>query len=151
LVKLACELGVYNKQVHKLQISLAQSLNFRLLAVYKVTTNAGSSTPGIDKVLLKDPKDKMKMAEDMKSLILSDNYKASPVKRVMIPKSNGKMRPLGIPTLKDRCLQQLISLIVEPIVEMNSDIHSYGFRKHRGAKNAIGATRVMLQTGRQYK
>lgn len=151
LVKLACELGVNNKEVRKLQISLAQSLNFRLLAVYKVTTNAGSSTPGIDLILLRDPKNKMKMAEDMKSLIISDNYKASPVKRVMIPKSNGKMRPLGIPTLKDRCLQQLISLIVEPIVEMNSDTHSYGFRKHRGAKNAIGAARVMLQTGRQFK
>jgi retron-type reverse transcriptase len=55
------------------------------------------------------------------------------------------MRPLGIPTIKDRALQSLLNLVLEPLVEMNSDPHSYGYRRYRTAKNALGTLRRQLQ------
>jgi RNA-directed DNA polymerase len=89
----------------------------RMLAVHRVVTNKGGKTAGVDKLLLESDKDKWEMVASLKETIQNPNsYRAQPVKRVYIPKANGKQRPLGIPTLADRCLQALMNMIVEPLV-----------------------------------
>lgn len=86
------------------------------------------------------------MVENLRTL-LSPTYKSQIIRRVYIPKNNGNLRPLGIPTLRDRCLQALINLVLEPLVESNSDTHSYGFRKHKSTKNALGYLRNHVKSG----
>jgi RNA-directed DNA polymerase len=116
--------------------------------------NKGSSTPGIDGLLLVTGKDKLEMVEHLRNILIradKKEYKRFPVRRLMIPKANGKLRPLGIPTMRDRCLQQLVALVLEPLVEMTSDPHSFGFRKYRNAKNAVASVRTILQSGLENK
>ena len=87
----------------------------------------------------------------MKDVIQNpSSYKAEPVRRVYIPKPNGQNRSLVIPTIPDRCLQALLNLVIEPLVDMESDRHSYGFRKYRSTKMALGALRVNLRSDEGY-
>ena len=85
------------------------------------------------------------MVEELRNL-LTVSYRSDPIKRVYIPKKSGKKRPVGIPTIRDRCLQALLNLVLEPIVESNSDTHSYGFRKHKSTKNALGHLRNHIKS-----
>jgi RNA-directed DNA polymerase len=94
--------------------------------------SSGANTPGIDGL------DKQRMQAGlakylagMRTDLLNGNYLPQPVKRIYIPKANGKRRPLGIPTLKDRIVQRAMLMVMEPIWE--SDFHrlSYGFRPAR--------------------
>jgi len=90
----------------------------------------------------------MKAIYDLGDLIRnSKEYKAEVLKRVYIPKGNNKTgdkRPLGIPTLRDRSIQALYHLGIDPIVEITSDLNSYGFRKHRSTHDAIITLRSLL-------
>jgi RNA-directed DNA polymerase len=140
--------NIYDKKILTMQRTLALSLNFRLLAVYNITSKVGSETPGIDRISLKTPEQKLEMVETLASILKNPHeYKSLPVKRIPIPKANSKkMCYIGIPTLTDRCLQSLINLVLEPVVETTSDKHSYGFRKFRSAKMAIGAVRRNLRS-----
>lgn len=146
--QLATESTINSTKVLKYQRALATSLHFRLIAVRRVTGNKGGKTPGIDGIVLNDSEQKINMVERLRVLIInSHKYKAQPVKRVMIPKENSKkLRPLGIPTIEDRCLQALINMVLLPLVEVTSDHQSYGFRPHRNAKMALGAVRYNLKS-----
>lgn len=119
--------------VRSLQRLLVKSLTAKQLAVRQVTENRGKSTPGVDGVLWPTPKIKTEQVYQLKWR----SYQAKPLKRVYIPKSDGKRRPLGIPTMYDRAMQALQKMALEPIAETLSDQHSYGFRPMRSATDAI--------------
>jgi len=122
----------WNK-VKALQHLLTHSLSGKLFAVKQVTENSGKRTSGVDKVTWETPEKKITDVHSLKSR----GYKPLPLKRVYIPKSNGKTRPLGIPTMKDRAMQALYLLALDPISETTADPNSYGFRKGRSTADAI--------------
>jgi RNA-directed DNA polymerase len=112
----AAQEGRWGK-VNSLQGILVRSRCARLLAVRRVTTNKGKRTPGVDGVLWNTSRKKIDAA-----MSLSPNgYKPSPLKRTYVPKKNGKRRPLGIPTMKDRAMQALFKLALEPVAESLAD------------------------------
>lgn len=108
-----------------------------LLAYRKIKRNKGSKTAGTNGHKIKDWE--MKDIEEYVSYIQSrlENYIPQPVRRVEIPKSDGKTRPLGIPCIEDRLIQQAIKQVLEPICEAKFFEHSYGFRPNRGTEHAI--------------
>lgn len=116
-----------------LQWLLTHSRCAKLLAVKRVVQNAGAKTPGVDGTVWRTPKEKFLAALSLQRR----GYKAQPLRRVYIPKKNGKQRPLGIPTMSDRAMQALYLLALEPVAEITADKHSYGFRPKRSAADAI--------------
>jgi len=135
------------RKVRCLQGKLIHSFYAKLLAVKRVTENRGKRTSGVDGVLWSTPEAKLNAAKG-----LSDqNYRAKPLKRVWIPKRNGKLRPLGIPTMHDRAMQALYLLSLEPVAETTADHHSYGFRPKRSSQDAITYTFNLLSMGRSNK
>lgn len=128
----AAKAGKWNK-VKALQRLLTHSLSGKLLAIRRVVTNKGKNTPGVDNQLWREQRDK----EEAVATLMQRGYKPLPLRRVLIPKSNGKMRPLGIPTMKDRAMQALYLLALDPVAETQADPDSYGFRKARSCADAI--------------
>ncbi len=134
-----------NRMVKKLQSLLVKSLNARILAVKRVSENRGKNTAGVDKKLLDTDVKKSQSVNDLRITI--EQYRAMPLKRIKIPKKNGKKRPLGIPTMFDRSIQALYKLALEPIAETTADKNSYGFRPKRSTQDAMKA--VWLRTSRK--
>ncbi len=122
----------WNK-VKALQHLLTHSFSGKALAVRQVTENSGKRTSGVDKATWETPEKKIAAVHTLKRR----GYKPLPLRRVYIPKSNGTMRPLGIPTMKDRAMQALYLLALDPIAETTADPNSYGFRKSRSTADAI--------------
>jgi RNA-directed DNA polymerase len=123
------------RRVRNLQRLLLKSYSNVLLAVRRVTQiNAGKRTPGIDKLLVKTGLAKATLVDALKQWI---PWQPLAARRVYIPKSNGKRRSLGIPSIIDRCLQAMVKTALEPCWEAQFEPTSYGFRPGRSAQDAI--------------
>src|SRR5216684_2859468 len=129
-------------RVRALQRLLTHSYSGKVLAVRRVTENAGKKTSGVDGEIWDTPEKKAKAVHVLKRR----GYQPQPLRRVYIPKSDGKkMRPLGIPTMKDRAMQALHLLALDPVVETRADRNSYGFRQQRSCADAIGQCYLALK------
>jgi RNA-directed DNA polymerase len=120
-------------KVKALQRLLTRSYGGKMLAVKRVTENRGKRTPGVDGRIWTSPAARW---NGMLSL-RHRGYRAMPLRRIYIPKSNGKMRPLGIPCMRCRAMQALWKLALEPVAETLADANSYGFRPERSTADAI--------------
>jgi group II intron reverse transcriptase/maturase len=116
------------------------ALSAKLVAVRRVTENRGKKTPGVDGEIWDIPVAKAKGVDGLQR----GGYQPNPLRRVHIPKANGKMRPFGIPTIKDRAMQALYKLALEPVAEVKADPNSYGFRPGRATQDAMEQCFCML-------
>jgi len=122
-----------HRRASALQWLLTHSRAAKLLAVRRVTTNRGAKTPGVDNVIWRTDRQKFQAADNLKR----HGYKPKPLRRTYIPKKNGKLRPLSIPTMHDRAMQALYALALAPVAETLADPNSYGFREGRCCADAL--------------
>src|SRR5712675_3620201 len=127
-------------KVKALVYLLTHSYSGRALAILRVLSNSGAKTPGVDGVLWNTPEAKSAAFGTLRR----HGYQPQPLRRVYIPKSNGKRRGLGIPTMRDRAMQALHLLGLDPIAESQADGHSYGFRRERRCADALAQVHVLL-------
>jgi RNA-directed DNA polymerase len=121
------------KLVRELSRMLTHSYYAKLWAIRKVTSTRGKRTAGIDNEKWDSPAKKYRAVSKLEK----KGYQAKALKRVYITKSNGKKRPLGIPTMTDRAMQALEAMALDPIIESTSDTTSFGFRKSRSCQDAM--------------
>jgi RNA-directed DNA polymerase len=124
------------------------------VAHHKVNSNQGRETAGIDGESMSNFNGNLEgNLEELRQLLKAKRFEPLPVRRVYIPKANGKKRPLGIPGIRDRIVQEALRMILEPIWEADFSKHSYGFRPNRSTQNAIGylANRLAGVSGNGYQ
>lgn len=113
-------------------------------AIHSLKSNRGSMTPGVDGKTIRDY---LKLSEEKLIELIHDrikNFKAHTIKRVFIPRANGGQRPLGIPTLEDRIIQQMMKQVLEPILEAQFFKYSFGFRPERTTYHALERIKVLV-------
>jgi group II intron reverse transcriptase/maturase len=132
------------KDFNNLMLLITSEENIRL-AYRNIKRNSGSGTSGVDRLTIKDIEriPETKFIDIVKKKL--QWYKPKPVRRVEIPKPNGKLRPLGIPAMWDRIVQQCILQVLEPICEAKFHDKSNGFRPNRSAEHAIAQAYVLMQ------
>lgn len=128
------------RKVKTLQRTLTRSFSAKALAVKRVTENQGRKTAGVDNELWDSPQKKHAAIAQLER----HGYRPLPLRRVYIPKPNGRKRPLGIPTMRDRAMQALYLLALDPVLESVSDPNSYGFRKNRCTADAMSQIFILM-------
>ncbi|MCK8816244.1 reverse transcriptase domain-containing protein [Natroniella sulfidigena] len=115
-----------------------------LLAYRNIKRNTGSKTRGTNNTTIEDLEQwtTQKLVDYVRNRL--EYYKPQPVRRVYIPKPDGRKRPLGIPTMEDRLIQQCMKQVLEPICEAKFHKHSYGFRPNRSTKHAIARISTLM-------
>ena len=139
------EAQVRNEQnlIADLQHELTRSLAAKAIAVKLTVDSKGRNTPGIDRIHWNTDESKYQAIADLRP----DMYSPKPYLRKYVPKANGKLRPLHIPSLADRAMQNLYKLALEPIAECVADSNSFGFRIGRRAQDAIAKCHDLLENG----
>ncbi|MEO5333953.1 MAG: group II intron reverse transcriptase/maturase [Magnetococcus sp. YQC-5] len=128
------------RRAKRLQRLLTSSFCAKAMAVRRITDNNGANTPGTDGETWETPASKTKAVANLNK----NGYKSLPLRRVFIKKANGKQRPLGIPSMKDRAMQALYLMALEPISETTADPNSYGFRPNRACRDAAEMAFILL-------
>lgn len=119
------------------------------MAIRKVKKNKGA--PGVDRMTVQEIEDWFgQYHNELITKIMNKQYRPMPVKRVYIPKSNGKQRPLGIPTVADRVIQQAVAQVLSTIYEPIFSEHSFGFRPRRSAHMAMEEVLHYLNEGYEW-
>jgi RNA-directed DNA polymerase len=132
------------RRVNRL-LRLISHPDWLLHATEKTLSSKGARTPGVDGVTKQHLQGKLDEYLCVLRLeLLSGNYQPMPARRIYIPKSNGKQRPLGIPTLRDRIVQRAMLMAMEPIWENDFHSLSYGFRPERSVHHAIRTVKLQL-------
>ena len=131
-----------NKSIRETFDLLAKrSIAVKVLAIKRITShNQGKYTAGVDGIAI--PKDDGQLQNEMRLKLLDKidiEKNPDPIKRVFIPKPNGKLRPLGVPTIQDQITQEILRIALEPIVEYHFNDSSYGFRPKRSCHDAQAA------------
>jgi RNA-directed DNA polymerase len=115
------------------------------VAHHTVNTNAGRETAGIDGESMRNFNGDLEgNLEALRQLLKAKSFEPQPVRRVYIPKPDGRKRPLGIPGIRDRIVQEALRMILEPIWEADFSVHSYGFRPNRNTYDAMAYLRNRL-------
>lgn len=115
-----------------------------LLAYRNIKANTGSKTKGTDGLIIADYETKSEEIFIKEIRDTLTEYKPNSIRRVEIPKDNGKTRPLGIPTMRDRIIQQMFKQVLEPICEARFHNHSYGFRPNRSTHHAMARSQSLI-------
>lgn len=120
-------------------------------AYRSVKSNAGSKTAGVDGLNMSDfEEDLDENLQVIRQNLKNETFDPNPVRRTYIPKGDGRNRPLGIPTVKDRIVQEALRMVLEPIYETDFSQYSYGFRPNRNTMDALQVVKLMTDESHKY-